>query len=335
MNDMGTDQVMAELSRSPLIQAVEKAARELVGMRVLFLLRRNDDIVKLSPDGSETDLPAFCHILRGSPAGMRGCIACRALVGFGACYHGLTEYCCHGGIQVIAAAALGASREISRSIVVCSSAFAAEDREAGWAALAGHAAHVGVNLRELRKAYEELPVLTPANRALARALVEVGAAAVGEIARGLTASAAPVSSRRVSGHMAGPPGLDQRLTAALFVARDTPEPGKAGSRGAVLVELVRELVNRDPGMPLGVARIAAAARVTPNHFSMLFRKHTGQTFQEFQTERRMAHAKLLLRDLRLNIGDIAHRVGFPDAGYFTRRFRQWTGMTPTQWRDAL
>jgi hypothetical protein len=40
---------------------------------------------------------------------------------------------------VIAAAALDASGETSRSIVVSSSAFAAEDHEAGWAAVLAHA----------------------------------------------------------------------------------------------------------------------------------------------------------------------------------------------------
>jgi len=68
---------------------------------------------------------------------------------------------------------------------------------------------------------------------------------------------------------------------------------------------------------------------------MLFRKHTGETFREFLTGRRIAHAKFLLRDLSLNIADIAHRTGFSDAGYFSRRFKERTAMTPRQWRHGL
>jgi AraC-like DNA-binding protein len=337
VESLSTDHVMAAVSRSPLIEALERAAHDLAGMRILFMLRQNDDIVKLSPDGSEMNLPAFCRVLRGSRTGMRGCATCRALVGFGACYRGLTEYCCHGGVHVIAAAALSASGETSRSIVVSSSAFAAEDREAGWAAVLARATDEGVNLRDLHRAYGELPSLTPTNLAVTRALVQVAAAAVGEIARGMAAAAAtaPPSETSSDAAAAGSPCLEQRLTAALFVARDVPDPGTAERRGAVLAELVKELVGKDPGIPFTVAKIAAAARVTPNHFSMLFRKHTGGTFQEFLTDRRIAHAKLLLRDLSLNVADIAQRAGFPDAGYFARRFRERTGMTPSQWRDAL
>jgi len=33
------------------------------------------------------------------------------------------------------------------------------------------------------------------------------------------------------------------------------------------------------------------------------------------------------------IGDVAHRCGFGDAVYFGRRFRQWTGVTPRQFRN--
>ena len=335
MENLSTDQVMAAVSRSPLIKAIENAAHDLAGMRILFMLRQNDDIVKLSPDGSEMNLPAFCRVLRGSRTGMRGCATCRAVVGFGACYRGLTEYCCHGGVHVIAAAALSASGETSRSIVVSSSAFAAEDREAGWAAVLARATDEGVNLRDLHHAYGELPSLTPTNLAVTRALVQVAAAAVGEIARGMATAAEAAPSSQASGDAAGSPCLEQRLTAALFVARDVPDTGTVGRRGAVLAELVKELVTQDPGIPFTVAKIAAAARVTPNHFSMLFRKHTGGTFQEFLTDRRIAHAKLLLRDLSLNVADIAQRAGFPDAGYFARRFRERTGMTPSQWRDAL
>ena len=334
-NTLNTDQMMAAVSGSPLIAAIERAAHDLVGVRILFMLRQHDDIVKLSPDGSEVDLPGFCRILRASPSGRRTCATCRALVGFGACYRGLTEYCCHGGVHVIAAAALNPAGEPSRTIVVSTSAFAAADREAGWQAILAHGTQAGVNLRELRQAYGKLPQLTPANLAIAQALVQVTAAAVGEIARGLAVTPAAASASQAPGETAGHPDLQQRLTAALFVARDVPDEGRAGRRGAVLAELVQQVVSQDPGMPITVARVAAAARVSPNHFSMLFRKHTGRTFQEFLTAKRIAYAKLLLRDLSLNIADIAQRAGFPDAGYFARRFREQTGMTPTQWRDAL
>ena len=88
-------------------------------------------------------------------------------------------------------------------------------------------------------------------------------------------------------------------------------------------------------MPYGVVDIAAAAGISPNHFSSLFHKHMKQAFSEFLTDRRLELAKQVLGDLTLNIADVARKVGYDDAGYFARRFRQKTGVTPREWRRRL
>lgn len=330
----GIDNTLAAVSRSSLIAAIEQAACDLAGMRILFMIRQDGDIVKLSPNGSDVELPGFCRLMRASGDGRRQCSTCRALVCFGACYHGLTEYCCHGGIHLVAAAAIDATSRNPCSIVVASSAFATENRAAGWAALCDHVSLGKSGMHKLRKAYFDLPVLTTGNLAAAKALVQIAAAAVGEIERGLASGGEPGAVNRAVCDGASP-DLKQCLSAALFVARDEPAIGRDTGSGGTLAELVKELVARDPGMHFTVGRIAKAARMTPNHFSTLFRRHTGGTFQRFLTDRRIDYAKLLLRDLSLNIGDIARRSGFDDPGYFARRFKQTTGMTPRQWRETL
>jgi AraC-like DNA-binding protein len=78
---------------------------------------------------------------------------------------------------------------------------------------------------------------------------------------------------------------------------------------------------------------AAAAMLSPNYLAHLLKKQTERTFTELVTERRLEHAKELLLTSGDRIGDIAHRCGFGDAVYFGRRFRQWTGVTPSQFRN--
>jgi two-component system response regulator YesN len=95
------------------------------------------------------------------------------------------------------------------------------------------------------------------------------------------------------------------------------------------------MVSQRPDLPYSVVDIAAAARITPNHFSMLFRNYKGQSFLEFVTQVRIEKAKELLGNLTLNINEVAARVGYTDPGYFTRRFRQVTGMSPRKWREQL
>ena len=100
----------------------------------------------------------------------------------------------------------------------------------------------------------------------------------------------------------------------------------------LLVSVACALVQQRPELPLSVKELAAAAHVTPNYFSALFHEHVGMPFVEYQTRIRIERAERLLGDVTLNISDISRQVGYEDPGYFTRRFRQRTGLSPRQWR---
>ncbi len=72
--------------------------------------------------------------------------------------------------------------------------------------------------------------------------------------------------------------------------------------------------------------------VSAPYFSRLFKRVMGRTFVDFLTERRVAEAQNLLHMTALPVGEIAARVGYARQSYFTKRFRQCTGMTPRDYR---
>jgi AraC-like DNA-binding protein len=58
------------------------------------------------------------------------------------------------------------------------------------------------------------------------------------------------------------------------------------------------------------------------------------SYKNLLNEARKNFAMANLEHSRLPITDIAHKLGYTDAGHFTRAFRRWTGMTPTQYRKS-
>ena len=71
-----------------------------------------------------------------------------------------------------------------------------------------------------------------------------------------------------------------------------------------------------------------------SYLSVLFKKETGDNFQNYVTEVRMNHAKVLLKDRDLKIYQIAEMVGYGSAQYFFRVFKQQFGVTPDEYREA-
>jgi AraC-like DNA-binding protein len=49
---------------------------------------------------------------------------------------------------------------------------------------------------------------------------------------------------------------------------------------------------------------------------------------------RIAHAKKLLLENESTISEIAYTCGFVDSNYFSKRFKQITGVSPSEFRNA-
>jgi AraC-like DNA-binding protein len=253
------------------------------------------------------------------------------LIAFGAAYRGLSEFSCHGGVSLVAAPGDGSSAyDPAESVVVASCAFAHRDHASGWKAARAHACDLPLDLAELERAYRALPALTDDKVDLVNGIVDATAAAVDEIrCRVAGVPRSGTDARRRDGKE-----VEARIGDALTLSCAESARRRSEATGKALVQLVRAMVSRDPGLPFTVAGIARAARITPNYFSALFRKHTGETFVAFLNGCRVDLARTHLRDLRLSVAEVADMSGFSDASYFGRRFKQATGQTPEAWRRS-
>jgi AraC-like DNA-binding protein len=98
-----------------------------------------------------------------------------------------------------------------------------------------------------------------------------------------------------------------------------------------VLKFIDEQLQRD----ISLNEVAEAAFLSPNYLSQLLKKQTGMAFVEWLTVRRMERAQHLLSHTSDRIFEVANAVGFTDEAYFTRRFRQRFGQSPSEYRKSM
>lgn len=104
-------------------------------------------------------------------------------------------------------------------------------------------------------------------------------------------------------------------------------------------------INRDPRIQVVVdyltphlnesftiQSLSEMAQVSQTSFRRLFKAHTGKSPSDYIRELRMTSAARMLLTSNREIAEIGYQVGFSDANYFSRTFRQVFGVSPHQYR---
>lgn len=83
-----------------------------------------------------------------------------------------------------------------------------------------------------------------------------------------------------------------------------------------------------------VQHFAEALHVSPAYLGEVLRTHTGQNAQQYLHHALLEKAKGLLLSTPLSIREAAFHLGFENPSYFSRLFKQKTGLTPAQFRQS-
>lgn len=87
---------------------------------------------------------------------------------------------------------------------------------------------------------------------------------------------------------------------------------------------------------IGIGTIAKELNITPNYLSSLFHKKTGRKFTDYLTEVRILNAKrLLTANPRMQIKQVAEKVGYYSARHFTKLFVKLVGCYPSEYQKTL
>lgn len=110
--------------------------------------------------------------------------------------------------------------------------------------------------------------------------------------------------------------------------------GKADSRE--YFEKICQYLETNMGKALTLPDLCCRFGISQTYMSRLFRKYSGNSFNQFLTELRMERARALFAEHPdLLIKDAAMLVGYEDPFYFSRLFRSYTGRSPSEYQREL
>jgi len=105
------------------------------------------------------------------------------------------------------------------------------------------------------------------------------------------------------------------------------------SKSAEIVKTVKAYVASHLPEDLSLDVAASVVFLSPRYLSKIFKQEAGENFVDFVTKERMNAAAAKILSTEETIEAIALGVGYNNPAYFTKRFKETFGVTPTAYRE--
>jgi AraC-like DNA-binding protein len=105
--------------------------------------------------------------------------------------------------------------------------------------------------------------------------------------------------------------------------------------GIHILRRFRELLASRSGELHRVSEYAALLHVSPNHLNKAVKSASGKSPTQWIDDTILTEAKILLWQTELSINEIAAELGFEDPSYFSRLFKKYERVTPSDYRHGL
>jgi AraC family transcriptional regulator len=157
----------------------------------------------------------------------------------------------------------------------------------------------------------------------------------------LGALVAAVNAKMVAGFPSGRLFMDsveQAIAVALVnghAVRHRPVHIYRGGLGSARLRRIKQLVDAKSGDDLSLDEMAQSVELSTAHFARMFRKSTGETPHQFVLRQRVERAKAMLRAPDARVLDVAVVCGFKTQQHFAQVFRDFWGVSPTEYRQDI
>ncbi|SHL22555.1 AraC-like ligand binding domain-containing protein [Anaerocolumna jejuensis DSM 15929] len=106
-------------------------------------------------------------------------------------------------------------------------------------------------------------------------------------------------------------------------------------KSETVAEKILRYLNCNYSQKINSSLIEKQFEVNFDYINRIFSELTGNTIFSYLNSLRIEHAKELLATTSLPFGDIGYLVGIDDRYYFTKQFKKYTGMTPTEYFEHI
>lgn len=98
-------------------------------------------------------------------------------------------------------------------------------------------------------------------------------------------------------------------------------------------EVVRVISENYSNADLDLAHVARELSISRVHLSRILNQQVGVSFRQLLRNTRIEEAKNLLALKKYSVKEVAARVGFSDSHYFSRSFKELTGLSASEYRS--
>lgn len=129
--------------------------------------------------------------------------------------------------------------------------------------------------------------------------------------------------------------INVRLTAVSFVADAEDGIRKIEEEYSIkaLIIKAQQYVDKNyASSDLRIKEVAEEVGLSTNYFSTMFTRYSGDTFSNYLIDKRMKRAKQLMISTDMKIYEIAEKVGYGNASYFSAAFKKYAGISVSQYR---
>lgn len=106
------------------------------------------------------------------------------------------------------------------------------------------------------------------------------------------------------------------------------------TRQAAIARAAMQYVDKHYSKPISLADVAEHLNFSSGYLGSMFKAEYGIALKAYLKRVRIARAKELMLDPRLNLTEVAQRVGFEDISYFSQCFLEETGVRPSEYRGG-